>query len=66
MKKQNLVLVKQSMKSSKSKIYKWVSKSMAENIIHNNTNDDITYEYASWYVNVFYKLKHALLTFSNK
>ena len=64
MKKQNLVLVKQSMKNSKSGIYKWVSKSMAENIIHNNTNDDISYEYASWHITLLYKVKYFLFKFS--
>ena len=63
MKRQNLVLVKETIKNSKSEIYKWVSRSTAENIINNSTNDDVTYKYASWYISLFYKLKRMLFVY---
>ena len=64
MKSQKLVLIKQSMKNPKSVVYKWVSKNMADKIINQNLNNNITYEYASWFVYIFYKLKEHISEFT--
>lgn len=58
MKKHNLILVKQSIRKSNSNIYKWVSKKIAKNIIKKNTQEDISYTYAPWYISLIFRIKN--------
>ncbi|WP_440881677.1 hypothetical protein [Tenacibaculum sp. C7A-26P2] len=66
MKKQNLVLVKQSIRKPNSNIYKWVTKKIAKIIIKKNNQEDISYTYAPWYMSLIFRMKYYFSLHKNK